>query len=143
MAFAHGDDAHAPQAPKAASSAEATTFGRPGDRASVTRHRRVAMSDEMRFTRRPVAVRKLKTVRFALANNGKVPARDGLGYTSRARGSCSTDAQVPDMEQRTVMANGKPGPRVTSYGPSTSGTLRVACLFLATRGGMVGTVVVK
>jgi len=60
MAWSHGDSPHA------------TDFGRPGDRAKVSRTVQIQMSDPMRFTPQRIAVRQGETIRIVVRNVGKL-----------------------------------------------------------------------
>lgn len=146
VAFGHGDETHPAKAPKAASTADATAFGRPGDAARVTRTIQVAMSDEMRFNPATVTVKKGETIRFALANNGKVLHEMVLGTSADLKKHAELMRKFPTMEHdEAYMAHVKPGANgdiVWTF--DKAGDFAFACLIPGhSEAGMIGKVVVK
>jgi len=144
--LAHGDESHPSKTPKASSSADATSFGRPGEKTKVTRTVPVAMSDEMRFTPATVSVKKGETIRFVLTNGGKVLHEMVLGTPEELKKHAELMRKFPTMEhEEAYMAHVKPGAEgdiVWTF--DKAGDFAFACLIPGhSEAGMVGKVVVK
>ena len=145
LVLAHGDASHASKATTTATG-DATAFGRPGDATKVTRTVRIAMSDEMRFTPSTVAVKKGETIRFVIANKGKVLHEMVLGTPDELTKHAELMRKFPDMEHDDpYMAHVKPGAEgdiVWTF--DRAGNFAFACLIPGhSEAGMVGKVVVK
>ena len=97
-AFAHGDDHMAKRPAYDASKAEERDFGREGDPKRVARTVRLDMTDAFRFTPADVTVKRGETVKFVVANSGKVLHEMVLGTTDELKEHAALMKKFPDME---------------------------------------------
>jgi len=145
-ALAHGD-AHMTKKPAYdASKVEERAFGREGDPKRVTRTIKLDMTDAFRFTPADVTVKRGETVRFVVANSGKVLHEMVLGTTEELKAHAELMKKFPDMEHAdTNMAHVKPGAKGEIVWQFTkAGEYQFACLIPGHyEAGMVGKVVVK
>ena len=145
-AFAHGD-AHTAKTPAYdASKVEERAFGREGDPNRVTRTVKLDMTDAFRFTPADVTVRRGETVKFVVANSGKVLHEMVLGTTEELREHAALMKKFPDMEHADAnMAHVKPGAKGEIVWQFTkAGEYQFACLIPGhDEADMVGKVVVK
>lgn len=145
-AFAHGD-AHMTKKPAYdASKVEERAFGREGDPKRVTRTVKLDMTDAFRFTPADVTVKRGETVRFVVANSGKVLHEMVLGTTEELKAHAELMKKFPDMEHADAnMAHVKPGAKGEIVWQFTkAGEYQFACLIPGHyEAGMVGKVVVK
>jgi uncharacterized cupredoxin-like copper-binding protein len=145
-AWAHGD-AHVANKPTFdASKVEERAFGREGDPRKVTRTIRIGMTDAFRFTPASVTVKRGETVKFIVANGGKVLHEMVLGTAEDLKEHAELMKRFPNMEHADAnMAHVQPGAQgeiVWQF--SKPGEYRFACLLPGHyEAGMVGTVVVK
>lgn len=133
-AFAHGD-----------ASGE-LPFGRPGTPSAATRTIAISMSDAMRFDPAGIRVRPGETVRFAVANTGKLRHEFVLGTMEELREHAEMMRRMPGMEHHEAhMASVPPGGKATIVWRFTkAGTFHYACLEPGhLEAGMIGTVVVR
>lgn len=146
MAFAHGDEAHAPPRKFDPAKVEPTDFGQEGDPKKVARTIQVDMADSMRFTPSDITVRRGETVKFVVRNGGKVLHEMVLGTKKAIAEHAELMKKFPEMEHADAnMAHVKPGKAGEIIWQFTqAGEFQFACLqpghFDA---GMVGKVVVK
>jgi uncharacterized cupredoxin-like copper-binding protein len=146
VAFAHGDGHVANKPPFDASKIEERAFGREGDPRKVTRTVRLDMSDTFRFIPAVVAVKRGDTVRFVIANSGKVLHEMVLGTTEELKAHAELMKKFPDMEHADAnMAHVRPGAKGEIVWQFTqAGEYQFACLIPGHyEAGMVGKVVVK
>jgi len=145
-AFAHGD-AHTTKTPAYdASKVEERAFGREGDPKRVTRTVKLDMTDAFRFTPAEVTVKRGETVKFVVANSGKVLHEMVLGTTEELKAHAELMKKFPDMEHADAnMAHVKPGAKGEIVWQFTrAGEYQFACLIPGHyEAGMVGKVVVK
>lgn len=145
-AFAHGD-AHTAKTPAYdASKVEERAFGREGDPKRVTRTVKLDMTDAFRFTPAEVTVKRGETVKFVVANSGKVLHEMVLGTTEELKAHAELMKKFPDMEHADAnMAHVKPGAKGEIVWQFTkTGEYQFACLIPGHyEAGMVGKVVVK
>jgi uncharacterized cupredoxin-like copper-binding protein len=145
-AFAHGDGHAAKKPSYDASNVEERAFGREGDPRKVTRTFRLDMTDSFRFTPANVAVKRGETVRFIVANSGKVLHEMVLGTTEELKAHAELMKKFPGMEHADAnMAHVSPGARGQIVWQFTkAGEYQFACLIPGHyEAGMVGKVVVK
>ena len=144
-AKAHGESHAAPKAFDA-SKVEQTSFGRAGDPGRVDRTIRVAMSDAMRFTPSVLEVKQGETVRFVLANRGKLLHEMVLGTAQDLKKHAQLMRNFPGMQHEDAnMAHVKPGRTGELVWRFTQpGKFAFACLVPGHfEAGMTGTVVVR
>jgi len=145
-AFAHGDAHVATKPAFNALKVQERAFVREGDAKRVSRTVKLDMTDAFRFTPADVTVKRGETVRFVVANRGKVLHEMVLGTTEELRAHAELMKKFPDMEHADAnMAHVKPGARgeiVWQFTPG--GEYRFACLIPGHyEAGMVGKVIVK
>ena len=121
--FASGAGAHGDEHRDAA-------YGRPGDPAKVSRTVAIDMSDAMRFTPSLITAKKGETIRFALANSGKVRHEMVLGSSRELKEHAALMRKFPEMEHtdpnRLSVDPGKTGALVWQF--TRAGTFAFACL---------------
>ena len=108
LAVAHTGDKHG-KTPRAISTEE-HAFGREGDPARAARTIAVEMSDAMRFTPSQVRVKRGDTVRFVVANGGKVMHEMVIGTAADLEKHAALMKKHPGMEHdEPYMAHVAPG----------------------------------
>ena len=137
--FASGAGAHGDEHRDAA-------YGRPGDPAKVSRTVAIDMSDAMRFTPSLITAKKGETIRFALANSGKVRHEMVLGSSRELKEHAALMRKFPEMEHtdpnRLSVDPGKTGTLVWQF--TRAGTFDFACLQPGHfEAGMRGKIAVK
>ena len=145
-AFAHGDVHMAKKPAYDASKVEDRAFGREGDPKRVTRTVKLDMTDAFRFTPADLTVKRGETVKFVVANSGKVLHEMVLGTTEELKAHAELMKKFPDMEHADAnMAHVKPGAKGEIVWQFTkAGEYQFACLIPGHyEAGMVGKVVVK
>ncbi len=145
-AFAHGDAHTAKKSAYDASKVEERAFGREGDPRGVTHTVKLDMTDAFRFAPADVTVKPGETVKFVLANSGKVLHEMVLGTTEDLKAHAELMRKFPDMEHVDAnMAHVKPGAKGEIVWQFTkAGEYQFACLIPGHyEAGMVGKVVVK
>lgn len=145
-AFAHGDPHTAKKPPYDASKVEERACGREGDPKRVTRTVKLDMTDAFRFTPADVTVKRGETVKFVVADSGKVLHEVVLGTTEELKAHAELMKKFPDMEHADAnMAHVKPGAKGEIDCQFTqAGEYQFACLIPGHHeAGMVGKVVVK
>jgi uncharacterized cupredoxin-like copper-binding protein len=145
-AFAHGDAHMAKKPAYDTSKVEERTFGREGDPKRVTRTVKLDMTDAFRFTPADLTVKRGETVKFVVANSGKVLHEMVLGTTEELNAHAELMKKFPDMEHADAnMAHVKPGAKGEIVWQFTKpGEYQFACLIPGHyEAGMVGKVVVK
>jgi uncharacterized cupredoxin-like copper-binding protein len=145
-AFAHGDAHMAKKPAYDASKVEERAFGREGDPKKMTRTVKLDMTDAFRFTPAEVTVKRGETVKFVVANSGKVLHEMVLGTTEELEAHAALMKKFPGMEHADAnMAHVKPGAKGEIVWQFTkAGEYQFACLVPGHyEAGMVGKVVVK
>lgn len=145
-AVAHGDTHMAKKPAYDASKVEERAFGREGDPKRVTRTVKLDMTDAFRFTPADVTVKRGETVKFVVANSGKVLHEMVLGTPEELKAHAELMKKFPDMEHADAnMAHVKPGAKGEIVWQFTkAGEYQFACLIPGHyEAGMVGKVVVK
>ena len=145
-AFAHGNDHMVKKPAYDASKIEERDFGREGDPKKVTRTVKLDMTDAFRFMPADIAVKRGETVKFVVANSGKVLHEMVLGTTEELKAHAALMRKFPDMEHADAnMAHVKPGAKGEIVWQFTkAGEYQFACLIPGHyEAGMVGKVVVK
>ena len=147
--MAHGD-AHTSQSERKptydATQLEERAFGREGDPRNVARTIRLDMSDALRFTPSKVILQRGQTVRFVVANRGKLMHEMVLGTVDELKAHAELMKKFPDMAHDDAnMAHVKPGASgVIVWQFTQAGEYQFACLIPGHfEAGMVGKVVVK
>jgi uncharacterized cupredoxin-like copper-binding protein len=145
-AMAHGDKPDADSATKSAVKAEQKPFGIAGNPAKVTRTVKVDLSDKMRFHPSVLQVKRGETVRFVVANSGKVLHEMVIGTLAELQEHAALMQKFPDMEHdEPYMAHVKPGAtQQIVWQFNRSGEFNYACLVAGHfEAGMVGKVIVR
>ena len=141
---AHGEAAHGAKKP-AAISTEEHDFGREGDPARAQRTVVIEMSDTMRFRPAQLTVKQGETVRFVVANKGKLLHEMVLGTEAELQKHAELMRKFPDMEHEDpYMVHVKPGGRGGfAWTFTRAGTFSFACLIPGHfEAGMKGRIVV-
>jgi uncharacterized cupredoxin-like copper-binding protein len=108
-AFAHGGESHARKAYDPGM-AEQKAFGIAGDPGKATKTITLSMNDTMRFTPNMVALRQGETVKFVIANNGKIMHEMVIGTMKELKEHAELMKKFPDMEHdEPYMAHVRPG----------------------------------
>jgi uncharacterized cupredoxin-like copper-binding protein len=145
-AAAHGDKPDGDTATKSAVKAEQKPFGIAGNPAKVTRTVKMDLSDKMRFHPSVLQVKRGETVRFVVANSGKVLHEMVIGTLAELQEHASLMQKFPDMEHdEPYMAHVKPGAtQQIVWQFNRSGEFNYACLVAGHfEAGMVGKVIVR
>lgn len=96
VAHAHGDGKD--KKSFNAADAEQKTFGIAGDPAKTTRTVKLVMSDNMRFTPNRIAVKQGETIRFVIANKGKMLHEMVIGTPDELKAHADLMKKFTDME---------------------------------------------
>jgi uncharacterized cupredoxin-like copper-binding protein len=123
-----------------------TAFGRTGDPKRVARTVRVGMADTMRFTPAAIEVKRGETIRFEVANSGKVMHEMVLGTLQDLREHAEMMQKHPGMEHdEPYMAHVAPGKTATMVWQFTkAGEFHFGCLVPGHfEAGMVGKITVR
>lgn len=125
---------------------QATTAGRPGDPAQVSRTVDVQMDDAMRFTPAQVQVKAGETIRFLVVNKGKLPHEMVIGSMKELDEHAEMMRKMPDMKHaepnQVNLGPGKRGAIVWTF--DKPGTFAFACLVPGHKeAGMVGQLAVQ
>ncbi len=145
-AAAHGDQHDSKAVAKPAAKAEQKPFGIAGDPKKVSRTIRMDMSDTMRFSPAVVQVKRGETLRFVLANKGKVMHEMVIGTRAELAEHAALMRKFPGMEHdEPYMAHVPPGASgdiVWQF--NRAGEFDFACLIAGHfEAGMVGRIIVK
>ena len=138
-AWSHGDS----HKPKAAVKKEQKPWGIAGDAKDVRRTIATSMTDGMRFTPDKIDVKLNETVRFSLANKGKVMHEFVIGTKADLDEHAALMLKFPNMEHdEPYMAHippGKTGEIIWTF--NRPGSFSFACLIAGHfQAGMVGTI---
>lgn len=142
---AHGDK-HAQQGADQAQEGHASTLGKPGDAAKVSRTMTVDMNDAMKFMPSTINVKKGETIKFVVKNSGKVKHEMVLGSVKELKEHAAMMKKMPEMEHAddnmVSVEPGKTGEMVWQF--TNAGTFDFACLQPGHfEAGMRGRVAVK
>lgn len=126
-AAAHGTQTHA-EGPNLEMVEKA--FGRTGDPKKVTRTIRISAHDDMRYSPSKITVRQGETVRFVVANHGKVFHETVLGTMDELREHAEWMKKHPTMEHDAPymvhLPPGKKGEMIWQF--TEPGEFHFACL---------------
>ena len=104
--------------------------GQAGDPKNVSRTVRIAMSDAMRFTPAIVEVKRGETVRFVVANTGRVKHEMVIGSMEELKEHAALMRKMPGMEHAddnmVTVEPGKTGELVWQF--TRAGMVDFACL---------------
>jgi len=123
-----------------------TAFGQTGDPKRVTRTVRVGMSDAMRFTPAAIEVKRGETIRFEVANAGKVMHEMVLGTLQDLKEHAELMRKHPGMaHDEPYLAHVAPGKTATIVWQFTQpGEFGYGCLVPGHfEAGMVGKITVR
>ncbi|MDB5794043.1 MAG: plastocyanin [Noviherbaspirillum sp.] len=141
--FAHGDETHS--TPKAAApiSTDEHAFGRQGDPKKVTRTIAIDMNDMMRFNPADITVKQGETIRFVVANKGKLMHEMVIGTMDELKKHGELMKQHPGMEHdepfMSHVSPGKKGELVWQF--TKEGEFNYACLVPGHfEAGMIGKI---
>lgn len=122
-AFAHGDEG----LDKAGA---ASAYGVPGDAAKVSRSIELDASDDMRFSKPDIKVRKGETIRFIITNTGRVRHEFSLGTKQELLEHYELMKKFPDMvheeANKVTLEPGSKGEVIWKF--SKPGVVDFACL---------------
>lgn len=145
-AWTHGDGHGHPRKAFDPATVEDTPFGKAADPEKPARVVSVSMDDRMRFTPAVVEVKAGETVRFELANRGKVLHEMVLGTEQDLARHAELMKKFPEMEHdEPNMLHVKPGHKgAFAWTFDKPGTFGFACLIPGhLEAGMFGRVVVR
>jgi uncharacterized cupredoxin-like copper-binding protein len=142
-AFAHGEATH--DKPKAAApvSSEEHAFGKQGDPKKASRTVVIDMNDMMRFTPPEITVRQGETIRFVVANKGKLMHEMVIGSMEELKAHGELMKKHPGMEHdEPYMAHVSPGKKETLVWQfNREGEFNYACLVPGHfEAGMIGKI---
>ena len=144
--LAHGESHGPGKKNKPAVEMDEQPYGLPGDPKHVSRTVNVGMNDMMHFTPNVIRVKRGETIRFKVANHGKLMHEMVLGTPEQLKEHAELMRRFPDMEHEAPnMAHVAPGAteeivwKFTHPGEYSFGCL-VAGHFEA---GMVGKIAVR
>lgn len=143
--WAHGDKRHPTKAVDLAR-AEQKEFGIAGDPKKAKRTIRITMTDMMRFTPDRIEVNRGDTIRFIVANKGKMLHEIVIGTAADLKEHAALMKKFPDMEHdEPHMAHapaGKSEQLVWHF--NRAGEFNFACLMPGHfEAGMIGKIVVS
>lgn len=123
----------------------ASSVGRPGDTARITRTVEVTMDDSMRFAPNKIAVKAGETIRFRARNAGKVQHEMVIGAMDELQAHAEMMRKFPSMEHEEpntlTLEPGAKGELVWQF--DQPGTVDFACLIPGhLEAGMIARVTV-
>ena len=141
LALAHGDKKHA----ATQTVAEQTAWGIAGKPARVTRTIKIDMTDTMRFIPDKITVKQGETVRFVVANNGRMLHEMVIGTPEKLVEHAALMLKFPGMQHdapyMTHVKPDKSGEIIWNF--NRPGTFEFACLIAGHyQAGMRGTLTV-
>lgn len=129
-AIAAGDAAHEHSADHHRAHGAAAAIGVPGSAGGVTRTVKLDMTDAMRFSPASVTVKQGETIRFVVANAGRVKHEFVLGTDQELKAHYEQMKKFPDMEHadpnQVTVAPGQTGEVIWRF--TTAGKVSFACL---------------
>lgn len=138
MLHEHGDHEHSGDAHQA-------TYGMAGDTKMVTRTIKLSMNDNMRFTPEDLTIKQGETIKFVIANQGKILHEMVIGTIKGLQEHAEMMRQMPNMQHNDpnmarVMPN-KSGEIIWKF--TQSGSFNFACLQPGhSEAGMKGKLIV-
>jgi uncharacterized cupredoxin-like copper-binding protein len=145
-AWAHGGSEHKPLVKKPAQASEEKAFGRAGDAKKASRTVEVGMDDTMHFSPGDITVKRGDTVRFVVANNGKIMHEMVIGTMKELKEHAELMKKFPNMEHdEPYMAHVSPGKKEDLVWQFTKpGQFYYACLIPGhLEAGMIAKISVK
>jgi uncharacterized cupredoxin-like copper-binding protein len=141
-AYAHGDE-HAEKKAFDPAAVEQKDFGKAGDPAKATRTIKISMTDNMRFTPSVIDVKQGETVKFVIANDGRILHEMVIGTQDELKKHAEMMRKFPGMEHdephMAHVAAGKSGELVWTF--NRPGQFDFACLIAGHfEAGMVGKI---
>ncbi|WP_334188596.1 cupredoxin domain-containing protein [Noviherbaspirillum sp.] len=143
VAFAHTGTQHDQHKANASVSAEEHAFGRQGDPKNAVRTITIDMADTMRFGPAEITVREGETVRFVVANKGKMMHEMVIGTMAELKAHGELMKKHPGMEHdEPYMAHVGPGRKAELVWHFTkAGEFHYACLVPGHfEAGMIGKI---
>lgn len=143
LAHAHGNETHGKKKEDALISNEEHAFGKQGDLRKVTRTIRVDMTDTMRFGPAEITVKEGETIKFVVANKGKVMHEMVIGTMEELKAHGELMKKHPGMEHdEPYMSHVSPGKKEEMAWQFTkAGEFYYACLIPGHfEAGMVGKI---
>jgi uncharacterized cupredoxin-like copper-binding protein len=141
-AHGHGDQ-HGKDKTFDAASVEQKEFGKAGDPKKSTRTIRLTMDDNMRFTPNAITVRQGETVKFIVANKGRILHEMVIGTMQELQQHAAMMKKFPGMEHdEPHMAHVTPGKSESLVWTfNRLGEFNFACLVAGHfEAGMTGTI---
>lgn len=145
IAYGHGDKKHTDDSEPVTYDPVSTEFGLYDPSLEADRTIEVSMSDTMRFTPDTIQVSAGETIKFVVANNGKLQHEFVLGTAELLKEHAAMMMKFPNMEhEEPYMAHVAPGETmVIMWQFSESGAFEFGCLIPGHfDAGMKGTVTV-
>lgn len=147
--YAHGGESHGkPKVKfhKANLDPVEKAFGRTGDPKNVVRTIEIGGTDNMKYTPNVIKVRQGETIRFVVANKGKIFHETVLGTMKELKEHAEWMKKNPGMEHEepymTHIGPGESGEIIWQF--SNAGEFYFACLIPGHfEGGMMGRIVVE
>jgi len=143
LAHAHSNETHSKKKEDAPISTDEHAFGKQGDPKKVTRTIKVDMSDMMRFGPAEITVKEGDTVKFVVANKGKVMHEMVIGTMEELKAHGELMKKHPGMEHdEPYMSHVSPGKKEEMVWQFTkAGEFYYACLIPGHfEAGMVGKI---
>jgi uncharacterized cupredoxin-like copper-binding protein len=144
-AFAHSGETHKEKADEAISQ-DRHAFGKQGRPGKVTRTITIDMTDNMRFTPSDITVRQGETIRFVVANKGKMMHEMVIGTMDELKAHGELMKKHPTMEHdEPYMSHVNPGKKEKLVWQFTeTGEFYYACLVPGHfEAGMIGKIKVE
>lgn len=141
--LAHSEDTHAKPKVAAPISTDEHVFGRQGDPKKVTRTVTIDMTDMMRFGPSDITVKEGETIKFVVANKGKIMHEMVLGTMDELKKHGEMMKAHPGMEHdEPYMSHVSPGKKENMVWQFTKpGEFYYACLIPGHfEAGMVGKI---
>ncbi|WP_194725961.1 cupredoxin domain-containing protein [Noviherbaspirillum malthae] len=146
VAYAHGDETHKKPTANAPISTDEHPFGKQGDPKKVSRTITIDMSDTMRFTPGDITVKEGETIKFLVANKGKIMHEMVLGTMDELKKHGELMKKNPGMEHdEPYMSHVGPSKKEEMVWQFTkAGEFFYACLIPGHfEAGMIGKITVK
>lgn len=143
MAHAHGDESHGKPKANASISTEEHAFGKQGNPKKATRAITIDMSDTMRFGPAAITVKEGETIKFIVANKGKMMHEMVIGTMNELKAHGELMKKHPGMEHdEPYMAHVSPGKKEEMLWQFTkAGEFYYACLIPGHfDAGMIGKI---
>lgn len=141
--FAHGDAPHGKPKAAAPISTEEHAFGKQGDPKKPTRTLAFEMNDMMRFNPPEITVKQGETIKFVVANKGKLMHEMVIGTMEDLKAHSELMKKYPGMEHdEPYMAHVRPGKKEEIVWQFTKeGEFYYACLIAGHfEAGMIGKI---